>query len=98
MMPLCCNRDGIGTSIGEVLWSVEEIQRAHGHLEIGLVLQSLDDAVHHGILIAAVHPDPAGVLKGLLHLLLASDDCKIHHVPEIALLVLDASRNCREDR
>ena len=62
------------------------------------MLQRVDKPMHHGILIAAVHLHPAGVLKSLFHLFLASDQGEVHHVSEIALLVLHSSGNRSEDR
>src|SRR5258708_40304869 len=97
-MPFRGDHDGIGPRVRKILRTPEEIERAHRHLQVRLVLQGLDEPVHHSVLLGAVHLYPAGTLKSLGYLFFAADQREIHHVSEIALLVLYASRNRSEER
>jgi hypothetical protein len=92
MMTAGHHGDGLGHLVAEILFSPEQIQRAHGHCQVILIVIGLHNGVENGFLIVGIGDVPGGGVESRLHIFLRPDDHEVHHVALILELVVDPAR------
>ena len=90
--------DGLGMGPSVILRTPEEIKLAHGHAEVGLFREAIDQAVDYGVLYVRINFDPSSGGEDALHSVFRSKNQEIDHVAGIACLVTDAPRDFRKKR
>jgi hypothetical protein len=75
----------------------EEVERTHGHSQIGFFRYAFDDAVKNGGCYVGVNLHPAGIGEHPLHGGFGTDNKKIDHVARIAVFVANTPRNLGEE-
>ena len=82
--------DGIRLSqfISVILLPPEQIERAHGHLQIVFLLVGLEHGLEDRLFVVGIGDAPAGGVQSVLHLLLGPDQDEVHHVALIVELIV----------
>src|SRR5260370_19042605 len=88
--------DGLGVRPAVVLRPAKKVERAHGHGQVGVFGEALNQAVENGTFDVSVDFYPAGGCEYALHRVLGAQDEEIDHIARIALFVGNATRDFRE--
>src|SRR5579863_5697101 len=89
--------DGFGMCPAIILRSAKKIKLAHGHGEVRLLGETLDEAVEDRTSDIGVHVNPACRGEHLLHGSFGAKNEEVDHVAGIAGLVADAARDLSEE-
>src|SRR5260370_5369656 len=76
-----------------ILGAAKEVERAHGHGQVGLFRKSADHAMENGVLDVSIDFHPAGGGEDTLHGGFGTKEKEINHVAGIAFFVADAARD-----
>src|SRR5579862_7780837 len=87
------NGVGLRLLVAKILWSIEQVQRAHRHSQIVFIFVGLYDCAHHRDLCGLIGELPMGGAERRLQFLLSANDYEIHHVAQVLELVAYTSRN-----
>ena len=89
--------DGFGMGPAIILRTAKEVKLAHGHRQIGVFRDAVENAVENGVFHVGVNLDPSGGREDTLHGGFRAEDEEIHHVAGIAFFVADAAGNLGEE-